>query len=48
MRDKHLKLEDLKGSNTVWRGGGGYRRRGKRMRDERFEEMRCEYVILKM
>jgi hypothetical protein len=43
-----LELEDLKSSHTGWSGGRGYLRRGTRKRDEGFENVRGEGVILKL
>ena len=46
LSDTKAKLEDLRLAHTVWSGRGGYLRRGKRIRDERFESVRgeCDFV----
>ncbi len=48
MRDQNLDLRTKTLGHTVWIGGGGYRRRGKKIRGERFESVRGEFVILKI
>jgi hypothetical protein len=42
LSDTKSKLEDLRLVHTVWNGTGGCLRRGKRIRDERFESVRGE------